>query len=441
MATSGGAEAQSYHDRDNVEANRLSRGYANYTTFMLALVFLLAAADRNMMAILLVPIQDELQVGDAAMGALTGLAFTVVYVLTAFPLARLVDRGNRRNVLAVAIMFWSIMTASCGLAVSYFTLLLARMGVAAGEAVHSPAIYSMVSDLYAKKRRGFAIACLTIGTALGIALGAYVVGSLSDIHGWRTAFLVMGIPGLILACLVRFTLPEPRRSGAASVGTDLAPADSSMLSGLRYLLTIPTAVRLFAATVLLQVGSQSMLVWAPAFFMRVHDLSTSDMSAGFGLSIGVGSVVSLLIAGVVTDRLAARGERNRAYYCAAALVAATPFLVFTLFAPTHQLAFVSLFMFAVISAGVTSVSTTLCLVVVSGDRRGLVSAVLMFFTYVVGGGFGPFIIGAINDQLSHVYGETAIRYALVCIPASLLLSAIAHFFAARNANEDARRVN
>src|SRR5690606_13363395 len=121
------------------------------------------------------------------------------------------DRGNRRNLIAAAVGFWSAMTALCGLAAGYFTLLLARMGVAVGEAAHQPSIMSMVGDLYPPRRRGLAIGCIAIGSSVGIALGAYIAGWLSDNHGWRVAFFVMGLPGLFVAAMVLFTLPEPKR--------------------------------------------------------------------------------------------------------------------------------------------------------------------------------------------------------------------------------------
>ena len=176
--------------------------YSAYITFVMALVFMLAATDRNIMSILLVPIQKDLNVSDTAMGALTGAAFSIVYAATALPLARLADRGNRRNLITGAVAFWSAMTAACGVATGYITLLLARMGVAVGEAAHQPSIMSMVGDLYPRHRRGIAIGCISIGTSVGIALGAYVAGWLSDNHGWRTAFFVMGLPGLVVAAMV-----------------------------------------------------------------------------------------------------------------------------------------------------------------------------------------------------------------------------------------------
>src|SRR5690606_39012068 len=176
-----------------------SARYSAYITFVLALVFMLAATDRNIMSILLAPIQQDLKVGDAAMGALTGAAFSIVYAVTALPLAAIADRGHRRNLVAAALAFWSLMTAACGMAAGYFTLLLARMGVAVGEAAHQPSIMSMVGDLYPRHRRGAAIGCLAIGTSVGMALGAYIAGWISDNHGLRTAFFAMGLLGLLVA--------------------------------------------------------------------------------------------------------------------------------------------------------------------------------------------------------------------------------------------------
>lgn len=410
--------------------------YSVYVTFVMALVFMLAATDRNIMSILLVPIQDELKVSDTAMGALTGAAFSIVYATAALPLARFADRGNRRNLIAGAVAVWSLMTSACGLATSFFTLLLARVGVAVGEAAHGPAIMSMVGDLYPRSRRGIAIGCITIGSAVGIGLGAYVAGLLNDLHGWRTAFLAMGLPGVAVGLLMLMTVKEPKR-GAYEGGAGATPDPRSSWDALRYLFSVPTIPRLLAAKLVLQIAFGGFLVWSPAFFMRVHGLTTTEMSAGFGLVVATSAILSAIIAGLVSDRLSKRGERWRAYYCAIVLAGGVPFAILTMLAPTPTLAFAALFVMSLITGGATSASITAGLGVVRPEMRGFMTAVMSFVIAVIGGGLGPVLFGALTDGLKGAYGDEAIRYTLLTVPALWAVSAALFYHSGRTTDRDA----
>jgi predicted MFS family arabinose efflux permease len=413
-----------------------SVAYNAYITLTLALVFMLAATDRNILAILLVPIQKDLGVSDTAMGALTGTAFSLVYATTALPLARLADRGDRRNLIAGAVAFWSAMTAFCGVATSFVTLLLARMGVAVGEAAHQPSIMSMVGDLYPRQRRGMAIAWLSVGAAVGIAFGAYVAGLLSDRHGWRTAFFVMAAPGLVVALLVIFTLPEPKRGAFDAPPKSLAEKDT-LWNGVRYLAKIPTIPRLLAAKLLMMIGFQAWLVWLPAFFMRVHGMTTTEMSAGFGSMVGLGAVTSNLLAGFIGDRLSKRGERWRSYYCTIAILAGVPAYLLTILSPSGFWSMIGLLIVSVVVGGATSASLTAGLSVVRPTSRGLMTAAMAFCISVIGGGIGPLLIGGLNDSLKAVYGDHAVRYTLLAVPVIMTLSAIMYYFAGRTTDKDA----
>jgi predicted MFS family arabinose efflux permease len=239
--------------RANEESPSLSPLRRNYMTFLLALVYMLASADRNIMSILLVPIQKELGASDTAMGLLTGAAFSIVYATGALPLARFADRGHRRNLLGAAVAIWSLMTATCGFVGSYALMLLARVGVALGEAGHAPAIMSLVGDLHPRERRGFAIGCVYIGSAVGVGAGAFLAGYLNDLFGWRVAFLAMGFPGLVVAALLVLTVKEPVR-GLFDGGAAAPEHAGSTWVGLKYLWSVPTVRRLMLAQILLQAS-------------------------------------------------------------------------------------------------------------------------------------------------------------------------------------------
>jgi len=417
------------------EASAYSRPRTAYITFILALVFLLAAADRNMMSILLVPIQKDLGASDTAMGLLAGAAFSLVYATVALPLARFADRGHRRNLIAIALAFWSAMTAICGLAGSYGALLAARIGVAAGESAHQPAILSMIGDLYSRRRRGIAVGLVAAGSSIGIALSAYLAGWINDNYSWQAAFFVMGLPGLGVAALVLFTLPEPAR-GVFDGGAKPDPAHASFWRSLRYLAGVPTIPRLLLAKILLQVGFQGFLVWAPAFFIRVHNMSPTRMGVIFGASVGIGGVAAQLLAGLSSDFLSERGERWRSWWCTACLFAGMPFVLMIILGSTN-VAIVGMFMIAIVTGGATTASITAGLGVVRGTMRGFMTAAMMFCVSVFGMALGPVILGAVSDGLKAVHGDLSIRYALLMVPLAWVLAGAAFWFAGRTADRDA----
>ena len=414
----------------------ISRGAALWATIMLSMVGLLAAVDRNILSLLLVPIKHDLKVSDSAMGALTGTVFALVYSITALPMARLADRTSRRNLIVAAVAFWSAMTAVCGLAGNYVQLLIARMGVGIGEAPSGPATMSMIGDLYPAHRRGVAISILTIGSALGFALGAYVSGVLNDHYGWHVAMMAVGAPGLILAALIWFTVPEPVR-GAHDGGVAPDPDAASVWRSLRNIFRTPTAAPLLLGMICLNVAFLGWLNWLPAFLMRAHHLTTTQMSAIFGVVIGIGGVLANVVAGFASDWVARRGTRWRMYYCFAMTVLAVPPLVAALLLKETTLAVLCMCAFTLAAGGLTTVTGASVLSIARPGQRAFMSAVFGLAVSILGAGAGPWIIGATNDALKGAYGELAIRYSLLLIPAMLALSGVMFLWASRTIDRDA----
>lgn len=416
----------------------ISGGRSAYITAMLAVIAMLAMTDRNIMSILLVPIQQDLGVSDAAMGALSGTAFALVYATAALPLARFADRGNRRNLVALAIAFWSVATALCGLAANYGQLLLARVGVAVGEAAAQPATMSMIGDLYSPVRRGTAVAVISAGTAVGVSLGAFVAGSLTDLYHWKVAFIAVGLPGLLVAVLVWLTIPEPVR-GAKDGGVKPDPDHASTWRCLKYLASIPSMWSMLIAKILLNVAWTGWLVWVPAFFMRIHGMTTSQMSAWFGVVVGISAVASMIIGGVVSDWLAKRGHRWRLYYICGSLVAGIPLVALSCLVADATLAWTLIFFYSLLTGGVTGVSMAAGLCIVRPTMRAFMTAVMAFCISAVGGGGGPFLIGLLNDELTKAMGEEALRYTLLTSPVLLVFAALAFLWTSRTMDADAAR--
>jgi predicted MFS family arabinose efflux permease len=423
-----------------VQRARLSPAYSMYVTVMLALVATLSATDRNILSVLLVPIQKDLGVGDAAMGALVGSSFALIYATTALPMARLGDRTNRRNLLAIAVAFWSAATAVCGLATSFVQLLLARVGVAAGESAQHPVTMSMIADMFPASRRGAAISVITIGSVVGYSLGAFLAGTLNDHYGWHVALMAVGLPGVLLALVIFFTVPEPIR-GAHDGGVRHDPTGATLKSSLAYLMKLKTMPPLVLGLIFLNIAFSGWLIWLPAFLMRVHHLKAAQMSAVFGLIVGVGAILSNIVAGVLSDKLAQRGTRWRLYYCCISLVLSIPFLAASSLIDDTTLAVACMVAYTLVSGGLTTVTGAAVLSVARPTMRAFMTAILAFCVSVFGGGVGPYLIGLLNDILKKTYAEEALRYTLLVAPVMLFLALICFFIASRFIDDDAARAN
>src|SRR5262245_8853593 len=187
-------------------ANSSPAAYAHYVVGLLMLVYTVNYLDRNILVILAEPIKRELALRDWQIGFLTGTSFAIFYAVLGLPIARLADRSHRVNICAVALVVWGGMTALCGVVSSYLQLVLARIGVGVGEAGGSPPAVSIISDYFAAERRATALGIYNLGVPVGMLLGFVMGGLINDLYGWRTAFVVAGIPGVLLAVLLKLTV-------------------------------------------------------------------------------------------------------------------------------------------------------------------------------------------------------------------------------------------
>jgi predicted MFS family arabinose efflux permease len=368
------------------------------------------------------------------MGALGGVAFSLVYATVALPLARLADRINRRNLLAVAVAFWSTMTALCGFASSFVHLLLARIGVAAGEAAQQPSTMSMIADFFPSEKRGAAISVVTIGSAAGFALGAAVAGLLNDHFGWHIAMMAVGFPGLLLAVVIFLTVPEPKRGRYDKA----RPVEAStMLQDYKRLLKIRTMPALLFGMIFLNVAFMGFLLWLTAFLMRTHDMSTGQAGSLFGLIVGVGAIIANVFAGVASDRLQRRGARYRMYFCIWMIAIGTPVLVAGLLVHQTSIAVALLMAYTLASGGLTTVTSAAILSIAPSNLRASATAFIGLAVAVFGGGAGPLIVGMLNDLLKQSYGDEAIRFTLLSMPIGLVLAAVGFWWASRTIDRDA----
>jgi predicted MFS family arabinose efflux permease len=413
------------------------RARARYVLAVLVLVYAVNFIDRNILSVLLQPIKEELQASDTAMGFLTGFAFAVFYTFAGIPIARIADRGSRRTVMAVGVAFWSLMTAASGLARSFAQLAIARIGVGVGEASATPAAHSLISDYFPPERRTRAIAIYNMGASLGVLFGLLLGGWLAQTVGWRWAFAVVGLPGLLVALLVRFTVAEPVR-GTSEGLVDQGPAPSAMET-FRYLAAMPTFRHIALAAALYSMTAYGLLGWAPTFMRRVHELSYAEVGLKLGLVIGIGGALGQYAGGVLCDRLCLRDRRWLVWIPAVCAAGLAPFYAVFALAEQPDLALLAFVPVNLLNAVFAAPTYTITQGLASLRMRAMASAIVLFVLNLIGLGLGPTLVGILNDVLEPSRGVDAIRLSLLLMLAGSLWGAVHSLLAARTLRRDLDR--
>ena len=391
----------------------LSPARARYALFILCAVSVFNLTDRQILTILLDPIKRELQVSDTAMGLLTGMAFAAFYVTAGFPFARWADHGVRRSIVAVSLACWSLMTMISGFARSFSHLALARVGVAVGEAGAHPATHSLIADLFPLTRRATAMAMLSASGSIGILAGLLLGGWINEAFGWRAAFIAVGAPGLLLALIMRFSVPEPVRGAMDGYDAE-ALAAPSLAETMRHLWQLKSFRCLVVAAMANSLTGYGTLGWSPTFFIRVHDMSTTEVGLWLGLITGIGLAVGNLASGMLSDRL---GRRDIRWYMwiGTATGVAMPFgVAFTLW-PTAGGALSFFFLYAFLMTLWLPPTYALAQTLAKPRMRAMAAAIMAFFQNLVGIGLGPLVVGILNDALEPTWGEEAVRYSLLIL--------------------------
>lgn len=247
-----------------------------YVLIMTSVIYAINIADRYVVTTVLEPLRLELKLDDAGIGFLTGVPLGLFYVSCGLPLSWLADRSNRRNILAWSLIVWSLFTVACGQTRSYWHFLLARIGVGAGEAGGTPTSSSILSDYFPPARRPMAFTILALGAPVGAWLGAGMAARVADVYGWRAAFLVLGVPGLLVGLLVFLTIREPRRGRLDSIG-DMPRA--GILESLIEVWRQRAAFHVIMASGVCSLWGWGLIWWTPAFLMRTYGMSVGAAGA------------------------------------------------------------------------------------------------------------------------------------------------------------------
>ncbi len=378
--------------------------------WVLLVVYIFNFLDRQIVNILAEPIRKDLGLSDTQIGLMTGLAFALFYTFLGLPIARYADRPttNRGWLIAGALAVWSGMTALCGLAQNFAQLLLARIGVGVGEAGCTPAAHSLIADRVPANKRASAMAFYALGIPAGSLLGMVIGGYLADQIGWRTAFLLVGMPGVLMALVVLALVRDPPRT-PRTLGEGEA---LGLLATLKALAGSKTFVLVLAAGSACSFLSYGKTTWTTIFFQRSHAMTPSEVGFWFGLWGGIAGMVGTWLGGWLADRFGATDRRHVVTAPAIGMALAVP-VAFAAYQATDWRVSLALIMVPnVLNSLYYGPVFSSVQGLVAPHQRAVASAMLLFCQNLLGLGLGPLFFGMISDLLKPEFGEESVRYVL-----------------------------
>jgi MFS family permease len=396
--------------------------YSAYLICILLLAYTFSFIDRQILSLLVEPMKRDLSITDTQMSLLQGLSFALFYTLMGLPLGRLADTKSRRGLIAGSIFLWSIMTAACGLAKSYWSLFFARMGVGVGEAGLSPAAYSLIADSVEKKHLAKAISVYTMGIYLGGGMALIVGGMviqwasnlttislpiIGEIYAWQAVFLAVGLPGLLLVPFL-FTLKEPTRT---KIETKAVPV-SEVIDYLKK--NKKTVLYHNFAAALASVAGYGTLAWVPSYLIRVHGMTGGEVGLAFGLIVLIFGAGGVLTGGAIADKLFKKGHVDAKMRVAmwAMLLGIIPTLFYPILSDLTLviilLAVSTFFANFMMGLGPAAIQE-----VVPSTMRGQFSALYLFIVNLIGLGLGPTLVALTTD---YVFGAPEdVGYSLLFV--------------------------
>lgn len=421
-----------------------TRRQAHWALAVLTVVYAMNLIDRQIMGVLIEPVKNEFGASDTMMGFLTGLAFAAFYSALAIPFARYADRANRRNFVAWCCMGWSVMTGLCGMALNFTQLALARMGVAVGEAGGSAPSLSMIADLYPRAQRSRAMSVYMLGPHMGTLFGLGAGAWIAHQYGWRTAFIVMAVPGILAALLLRWTCVEPLRGtwdAPEAPQAESAQPKQPLREILLEVWRTPGFAWIAVAGMLFGLAGYGLGIWGTAFLVRTHGLNLRDAGILVGLTGGVAAIIGALLSGWLTDKLVARDPRWQMGVPIVGTAIAIPLGMAYLLWPAGDVWHIGTLkvpvamgfslLFSVFAVWWTAPSYAAIAALVGASRRATSVAVYNLGLTVCGIGLGPFSVGVLSDLLTPAFGPLALRWALVIVMGGFVLAMVALILAAR----------
>jgi predicted MFS family arabinose efflux permease len=412
------AEITADESQDKTESRRW------YVLFLLTAVYALNIADRFVISTLIEPIKADLHISDSAVGFLTGVSLALFYVAAGLPLSVIADRVNRRNLVALSLAAWSFMTVVCGFTRTFGQLMAARVLVGVGEAGGTPPSQSLISDYFPWRHRALALSIYAVGASIGSMLGSST-GYLSDKWGWRSAFFALGVPGVILACVLRATVKEPVRG---RLDDRAAPSQSHGFKAMLAFVSQEPALRnALIGGALYSTWAFGSLWWMPSFLVRSHHMSLGDAGGAVSLMHGIGGTAVLLATTLLMRRLVARDARAVPWFLMLCCALGVIPLVLALTATSQATTLTMLWLFVPLSYAPIGPCFAMVQNLVPAPMRAKVVGLFLLMTTVGNLVIAPQLIGITSDLLVERYGANSLRVAM--LPVSVVgFWASLHFF-------------
>lgn len=383
-----------------------------YTLAILLAVFAINTLDRHILSITLEQIGTEFSLSDTQLGLLSGLLFAAVYVLFGFPVAKLASNGNRRNIISICVAVWSSLTILMAAAQNFTQLLIARLGVGIGEAGAVTPAHSMISDLYPENKRTSAMATFVSGANIGVLLAFLVGGIVGQALGWRWAFVIAGIPGLILALILRFTVSEPTRENTQDLSEDKR---SLFIATVKTIWNDRGLFHAMCGISIVGIVTFGALAWNPTYIIRAHGLSQAQTGIFLAATIGIGGGLVTWLSGKWADRLGARNPKWRIGIVVLVILISKPFIAIFLLVDATVIALSGFVGAAVVASVFWGPTFAYAHSRLSAEMRPMATAIFLFCFNLIGVGIGPTIIGILSDAVFFEYGVRSIAYALLTV--------------------------
>jgi predicted MFS family arabinose efflux permease len=401
--------------------------YRWYVLAILTGLYTFNFVDRQILVILQEPIKADMGLSDTQLGLLSGFAFAVIYVVAGIPIARMADKGNRRNIVTIALVVWSGMTAISGLSQNYWQLLLARIGVATGEAGGSPPSHSMISDIFKKEERATALSIYSTGINFGGLIGLLAGGWIAQYFDWRYAFFVVGIPGLAYAILVRYSVQEPPRGYAEKI--TIVEESPPMMEVVKVLISRATFRHMAIASGLHAFIGYGASNFAPSFYVRVHGMEIGPVGTWLAAA-GITGAIGTFLGGYLTDKLMVKDNRWYLWVPALSTIVTLPVSMIIYNTGNVSLALSLQFVTALTFSMYLAPNLALAHSLVGIRMRAMSSAVLFFILNIIGLGLGPLVVGWVSDMLAGQFGNESIKYSLMSVVFIFNIWCVFHYWMA-----------
>ena len=418
-------------DRLSDEVSKVEPFLSGHKTHVLLMCFLVYAfnyIDRQILIILAEPIRLEFGLKDWQIGFLTGTVFALFYAVLGIPVARLADRWHRVNIITISLTIWSMMTALCAFTTSFAQLAAARMGVGIGEAGGSPPAVSLLASYFPPKQRSTAMAIFALGPTVGLLIGFILGGWVNEIYGWRVALLVVGLPGLLLALLVKLTVKEPPREQSGGVEIEVV----SLKETIRTLASIKTIRLVNVAAVAAGFTVYGFMVWTPVYLIREFGMTTGEVGTAVGLVAGLAGSAGVFLGGFLSDYFSRGGTREwQMRIPAITTLLFFPLILLVLNASTATGAIICMIPAYAVALAYTG-PTWAALQICPPNMRAMSAAISLFLINLIGLGLGPQLVGIISDVMNDGVGSTGLRYAIGITGSVTVIASLFYYLASRS---------